>query len=190
MITEKEGQILVRLARQVIAEHLNVAVGTPLDMNVLAAPAFQARRGVFVTLHKEGSLRGCIGSLAATETILEEVRRQALNAAFHDHRFAPVAAQEVQQLKISVSILTEPQPLGFSDCAELIKLLRPNVDGVILRARFGAGATFLPQVWEQLPSPELFLSHLCRKAGLPDNAWRTEPIEIQTYQVQYFEESR
>ena len=84
-------------------------------------------------------------------------------------------------------MLTEPQSLFYDGADDLIAKLRPNVDGVILRKGY-ASATFLPQVWEQLPKPEAFLTHLCLKAGLSADAWRKSQLEVQTYQVQYFEE--
>lgn len=189
MLTKEQGQILIRLARQAIAEHLRLTVSNPVLPEDLADPDFQSRQGVFVTLNKRGSLRGCIGSLSGVESILEGVRRHAVNAAFHDSRFSPVEAHEVAELQIDISVLTDPEPLAYSDGDDLIRRLRPQVDGVIIRAAGGAGATFLPQVWEQLPDPRLFLGHLCRKAGLADTYWQSGRLEVETYQVQHFEES-
>jgi AmmeMemoRadiSam system protein A len=88
---------------------------------------------------------------------------------------------------IEISILTEPQPFDYSDAKDLVKRLRPRVDGVIL-ARKGASATFLPQVWQQLPEAETFLTHLCLKAGLPARSWQVGDLEVSTYQVQSFDE--
>ncbi len=189
MLSEKQGSILLRLARQTIAEHLHLPVETPVREAELADPDLQAKRGVFVTLNKHGALRGCIGSLVGQESIINGVRRHALNAAFHDARFPPVTADEVPDLRIDISILSEPRPLAYSDGDDLLKKLQPQVDGVILRAPGGAGATFLPQVWEKLPDPQFFLSHLCLKAGLPQTAWQSGQLEIDTYQVQHFEET-
>ena len=106
---------------------------------------------------------------------------------FRDPRFARLNNQEFDKIDIEVSILTDPHPLEYRDSKDLISKLRPQVDGVILR-KGSASATFLPQVWEQLPRPEKFLSQLCRKAGLPANEWQKGKLEILTYQVQYFEE--
>ncbi|HHL34300.1 MAG TPA: AmmeMemoRadiSam system protein A [Desulfobulbaceae bacterium] len=188
MLNEKQGNILLRLARQTIAKHLNLPVSEPVEEVELADPGLQAKRGVFVTLNKHGALRGCIGSLVGQESIIDGVRRHALNAAFHDSRFPPVTADEVPSLRIDVSVLSEPRPLEYRDDQDLVRKLRPHVDGVILRAPGGAGATFLPQVWDQLPDPQLFLSRLCLKAGLPQMAWQSGQLEIDTYQVQHFEE--
>ncbi|MBU0988264.1 MAG: AmmeMemoRadiSam system protein A [Proteobacteria bacterium] len=181
-----QGQTLIKLARQTIAERLGLKP-VKLDPDSLGDTHFQARRGTFVTLTINGQLRGCIGSLAATESLLEGVRHNAINAAFHDPRFPELSAAELAKTDIEVSILTEPQPLAYKDKSDLLAKLRPGVDGVILR-QGSASATFLPQVWEQLPQPEKFLSHLCLKAGLPSDTWQKGRLEILTYQVQYFEE--
>jgi AmmeMemoRadiSam system protein A len=149
--------------------------------------SFQSHCGTFVTLKIQGQLRGCIGNLTSTESIIDGVKRNAINAAFHDPRFAPLSNQELEQTKIEVSVLTEPEPLTFHDGEDLLKKLRVNVDGVIIR-KGRASATFLPQVWEQLPRPEDFLSHLCLKAGLSSDAWKSSELDVMTYQVQYFEE--
>lgn len=190
MLTQQQGQILIRLARQQIEERLGGTVSQPVTAEELEAPAFFEKRGVFVTLHKKNNLRGCIGSLAAVEGLADGIKRNALNAAFQDYRFDPLTAEELADLHIEVSILTEPQPLNYATADQLVRLLRPMVDGVILQGPGGASATFLPQVWQQLPMVEQFLGHLCRKAGLADGAWRSGTLQISTYQVQSFEESR
>lgn len=188
MLNEAHGKTLIRLARETIEQQLGLRGSAPIKAELLADPVLQARQGVFVTLHKHGQLRGCIGSLTGTESIVDGVRRHAVNAAFHDHRFSPVTADQMRDLTIDISVLTEPEPLIYEDCADLVAKLRPGTDGVILRDSAWASATFLPQVWEQLPTAELFLCHLCRKAGLPDTAWQKKHLAIQTYQVQYFKE--
>ena len=159
------------------------------DANASQPPneRFQSHHGTFVTLKIKGQLRGCIGNLTPRETVWEGVKSNAINAAFHDPRFPPLTAKEFDQTEIEVSILSEPRPLEFRDGADLIQKLRAHVDGVIIRKGY-ASATFLPQVWEQLPRPEEFLSHLCMKAGLPSDAWKDPQLEVLTYQVQYFEE--
>jgi AMMECR1 domain-containing protein len=91
---------------------------------------------------------------------------------------------------VEVSVLTDPEPLRYESADDLLRLLRPGTDGVILKGVKGESATFLPQVWQQLPAVEQFLGHLCRKAGLADGVWRSGGLQILTYQVQSFEESR
>ena len=149
----------------------------------------QASCGTFVTLKINNQLRGCIGNLTATEPLPDSVRKNAINAAFHDYRFSPLTSEELDRVEVEVSVLTEPQSLEYTDGKDLISKLRVNVDGVIIR-KGSASATFLPQVWEQLPRPEDFLNHLCQKAGLSPNAWQATPLKVSTYQVQYFEETK
>jgi AmmeMemoRadiSam system protein B/AmmeMemoRadiSam system protein A len=191
-LSEKQGQVLVKLARQTIMEKLGCEVPETEAESVesaLADECYQSHCGTFVTLKIDGQLRGCIGNLTATEPLSEGVRQNAINAAFHDPRFSPLTEKELDQIDIEVSILTEPQSLGYSDSTDLLSKLRVNVDGLIVRKGYSS-ATFLPQVWEQLPNPEDFLAHLCMKAGLPSDAWRDTKLEVLTYQVQYFEEHK
>ncbi len=186
--TEEQGRYLLKLARFTIMGHLNLPL-PPAEEEELAArltdPAFEVKRGVFVTLTIGGALRGCIGSLAAYESVRQGVQRHAVNAAFNDQRFPPLTVPEFAKVDIEISILTEPRPLRFSNLDELLDRLRPGIDGVILR-RGAATATFLPQVWEQLPKVDEFMRHLCLKAGLAPEAWRQPGCAIETYQVKYF----
>lgn len=188
MLSEQHGKTLITLARQTIEQQLGLRQSPAVNARLLADPLLQAQQAVFVTLNKRGQLRGCIGSLTGVESIVDGVRRHAINAAFHDHRFPPVTADEVQDLAIDISVLSEPVALAYRDSADLAGKLRPGVDGVILRDAAGASATFLPQVWEQLPAVEAFLGHLCRKAGLAPTAWQRQHLAILTYQVQYFKD--
>jgi AmmeMemoRadiSam system protein A len=188
--TEEQGQLLINLARNAILNELaGKTTNTIADTSI---PAFQNERfqehcGTFVTLKIKGQLRGCIGNLTPEGSVLEGIKRNAVNAAFHDPRFSSISAAELDRTQIEVSILTEPLPLAYQDSQDLIQKLRPHVDGVIIR-KGHTSATFLPQVWEQLPRPENFLNHLCMKAGLPADAWKYSKLEVLTYQVQYFEE--
>lgn len=190
-LTEEQGAILLKLARRTLEEQL----GNPPDRResealaaTLQGPCFQENRGTFVCLKLDGQLRGCIGSLVDDGSIAEGVRRNAVNAAFQDPRFLPLSASELERVRIEVSVLTAPRLLEYRDGAELKAKLRPHVDGVIVR-RGLASATFLPQVWEQLPQPAAFLEHLCRKAGLPPDAWQDSPLTVLTYEVQAFSEN-
>ena len=187
-LNNHQGQVLLKIARRAIADRLGIA-SVDADPNVERDLAFQDQRGTFVTLTIGGQLRGCIGSLAATDSILTGVKQNAVNAAFNDPRFPALKADEFEKIDLEVSILTEPQPLAYENSSDLLKKLRVNVDGVILR-KGKRSATFLPQVWNQLPQPEQFLSHLCMKAGLSADAWKKKQIDILTYQVQYFEEEK
>ena len=185
-LTEEEGRQLVEVARKTIQEALfnPKNKGEP---DTVSFPKFQERRGTFVTLTLNGALRGCIGHILPQESLIEGVRINAINAAFRDPRFRPLGQNEFEKIKVEVSILTEPKPLPYTDANDLLAKLRPGTDGVIIRKGYHQ-ATFLPQVWEQLPNKKDFLSHLCLKAGLDRDAWAHEKLEVHAYQVQAFEE--
>ena len=173
------GAALMARARNAIAG----ALGMPL----LAEPAhaaLEAKGATFVTLHRKGELRGCVGTLEASRVLDEDVRIHALQAAFHDTRFPPLQAHELDDLKIEVSLLEPAQPLTVRSEAEACAALRPGLDGVILQWR-GRRATFLPQVWEQLPEPGEFLAALKRKAGLSADFWAPD-VQLSRYQVRKF----
>jgi AmmeMemoRadiSam system protein A len=185
-LTEEEGKYLLFVARKTIQEALferNAKEPSPS----FESPKYLERRGTFVTLTIEGALRGCIGHIIPQESLIEGVRINAVNAALHDPRFRPLSRNEFPKIRIEVSILTEPEALSFSDANDLSMKLRPGIDGVIIKKSFHQ-ATFLPQVWEQLPDKNSFLSHLCMKAGLDGDAWKKERIDVYIYQVQAFEE--
>jgi len=187
---KEQGRILLKLARRTICKKLGLKIDADEDRTLsqaLTDEAFSVRSGVFVTLHIGGRLRGCIGSLTGTETVRDGVKNNAISSAFHDSRFSPLTAEEYDKIDIEISILSKPQPLAYSDSNDLLGRLRPQVDGVIIR-KIPNGATFLPQVWEQLPRPEDFLTRLCMKAGLAGDIWLREKLEVETYQVQHFSE--
>jgi len=189
-LTQKQGQALVTLARHAIQERITRS--KELDdsvITILQDKRLQETQGVFVTLNMDGQLRGCIGTLTATESIVDGVTRNALNAALHDHRFTPVLPEEIDSIDIEVSVLTAPVPVEYTDGVDLLSKLRPGVDGVIIR-QGAARATFLPQVWDQLSGPEEFLTHLCLKAGLAGEAWQISKVDVLIYQVQHFEEKK
>lgn len=185
-ITPEQGAVLLRLARESINNRLGEGAATEPEKT----EGFDRDGATFVTLKIHDKLRGCIGNIEPSGwNLWESVKRNAVNAAFYDSRFTPLTREELDQVHIDISILTEPAPLDYSDSNDLMAKLSPGKDGVILRHR-GRGATFLPQVWEQLPTIELFLGHLCRKAGLADDCWLTEHPEIELYRVQSFGEKR
>lgn len=184
----EDRTLLLDLARNTILNALNGMSQDPIDMHDLP-PHLQKPGAAFVTLHtRSGSLRGCIGSLQARRPLVEDVRNNALAAAFEDPRFSAVQVRELPGIIIEISILSSPQPLAYADAEDLLHKLRPHIDGVVLE-RGWHRATFLPQVWEQLPSPIDFLTNLSYKAGLPADAWRDAGVKISTYQVEEFTES-
>lgn len=191
-LSQKQGQVLVKLARKTIMDKLGLKIASDKARQLsdaLTDNRFKENCGTFVTLKIDGRLRGCIGSLNSNESIRTGIRRNALNSAFRDPRFPPLTVDEFEHVDIEISILTKPKPLEYTDYSNLLAQLRVNIDGVIIRkGRYSA--TFLPQVWKQLPEPDIFLSHLCTKAGLSANSWKNTKLEVLTYQVQYFEEKK
>jgi len=161
MASDALGRELLTLARSAIAAKFGAAPAPVPD-----DPALQQPGATFVTLTQAGALRGCIGSLEAYRPLAEDVCENARAAAFRDPRFAPLAADELARTRVEVSLLTPATPLACSGEDDLLARLVPGRDGLILTFA-GRRATFLPQVWEQLPEPQRFLAHLKQKAGLP-----------------------
>jgi AmmeMemoRadiSam system protein B/AmmeMemoRadiSam system protein A len=182
----RDRAFLLRLARQTI-ERVTRGDGLPGITPTEVPPACREQRACFVTLHLGGRLRGCIGNLNASQPLHRDVMRNARDAALRDARFPPVAPEEVSQLRLEISVLTEPQALAFESPADLLQKLCPLRDGVVLQLG-GRRATFLPQVWEQLPDPAEFLSHLARKAGAGPGDWQSREARILTYSVEHFAE--
>jgi uncharacterized protein len=185
-LSDNEKDFLLTLARQTIVKAVN---HQPLPMwNDADLSEVLLHNGAsFVTLTMEGELRGCIGTLEAYQNLVEDVRDHARQAALEDYRFPPVTKAEIPQLHIEISRLTPSAPLKYQNPGDLPGLLKPNVDGVILKDGFRR-ATFLPQVWQQLPEPEDFLSHLCTKMGTSAELWRRKVLEVAIYHVEEFEE--
>lgn len=185
-LTIEHRHFLLSLARDTIQKYL--AHGTVYKVETSALPEeFLEDGAVFVTLTKAGNLRGCIGSLQAFQPLYQDVQERAIQAATEDQRFPPVKASELPAITIEISILSAPQPLEYDNPADLPTKLRPGIDGVILQDGMRR-ATFLPQVWQQLPQPEEFLAHLCNKMGAPANLWKTKFLDVQIYQVEEFKE--
>jgi len=180
----RDKKALLRLARSAIEAKLvkDVKVERPKPSLIL-----KENRGCFVTLHKYGQLRGCIGTIEPICPLAECVEKNAQNAAFRDPRFPCLGAEELPEIDIEVSILSVPERLRFRDGDDLKRQLRPNVHGVIL-SRGMHRSTFLPQVWKQLPDKEQFLEHLCLKGGMPANAWKDPATSVEVYQAEVFGE--
>lgn len=181
-LSTESGACLPTIARAAIAS----ALGQSMQFVDASFPWPREPAASFVTLTLGGQLRGCIGTLQPHRSLLEDVRANAVAAALHDPRFAPLAAHELDALRIEVSVLAPPESVRASSEADLVALLRPGIDGVIVQ--YGAHrSTFLPQVWTQLPHPSDFLAHLKQKAGLPANFWH-EAMHWQRYTVQKWSE--
>jgi AmmeMemoRadiSam system protein B/AmmeMemoRadiSam system protein A len=182
-LVEAHGPALVRLAAAGL-EHGVCHGGPPGPLDLPASPpALCAPGAAFVTLtHRlTDRLRGCIGSVEAHRPLAQDVHGHGYDAGFRDSRFPPVAERELPDLRVSVSVLTPSVPLPFADRDDLLSKMRPGVDGLILEDR-GRRGLFLPQVWEQVPAPETFLSHLLRKAGLPETYW-SGTVRVQRFET-------
>ena len=182
-LTEKDKAFLIRLARSAIEAALDAGQKEAIPDDV--SPALLKKGGCFVTLHKKGALRGCIGTIEPVQSLVKSVEENAVNAAFKDPRFSSLNSEELSDIDLEVSVLSVPQKLIFKDPEDLKRQLKPGIHGVIL-SRGWQRSTFLPQVWDQLPDPELFLRHLCEKAGLHGDCWQDPKIEIEVYEASYF----
>ena len=184
-LTPQEKAILLRLARESIRYGLES--GKPLMLDISSLPeSLQQTRASFVTLHKHGQLRGCIGSIIPTRPLALDVSHNAFAAAFEDPRFPPVQASELNDLDIEISNLSMPEPIEFSSEEDLLEKIRPGIDGLILKEGPYSG-TFLPSVWEQIPDKREFLRQLKRKAGLPADYW-SPTIRVFRYTTDSFSE--
>lgn len=181
----EQRQALLAVARHSII--LGLGEGRPLRVNLEDfAAVLRAQRAAFVTLQEFGQLRGCIGHLEARQPLVKDVAENAFAAAFRDPRFPPVTARELERLHIEISVLTPATPLIFGSEQELVALIEPGRDGLILEEGLARG-TFLPSVWESLPNPVDFLRQLKRKAGLPENYW-SDRLRISRYRTESFGE--
>jgi AmmeMemoRadiSam system protein A len=184
-LTETEKKALLKLARSVIISRLEKAENAERPES--SSPLLQEKRGCFVTLHKRGLLRGCIGTIEPVNPLIEAVAENAVNAAFKDPRFPPLSEEELPSVDIEISVLTVPEVLEYSDGEDLKSKLKPGVHGVILSKGWHR-STFLPQVWDQLRDTDDFLNHLCRKAGMDGDCWKRGDVVVKTYQAEYFSE--
>ncbi|UJP06387.1 MAG: AmmeMemoRadiSam system protein A [Nitrosomonas sp.] len=182
--SNEQGKILLQIARAAIADVLCAPYRRPA---VSAAEDWLSKPGAtFVTLTEESELRGCIGSLQAYRPLADDVMRNAVSAAFRDPRFMPLTESELSGVCIEVSLLSELQPLGFSDETEALAQLRPHVDGIVFE--YGDyRSTLLPQVWKSFSQPRQFLAQLKLKARLPENFW-DEEVKLSRYTLSKWRE--
>lgn len=185
-LTDEEKKTLLRLARTTLERGLRRQELPSLDP-VSLTPHLKDPGASFITLTVNGELRGCIGALEAYQPLAQDVREHALAAALEDPRFPPVTPDELGRIEIEISRLTQPKPLDYEDADDLLRRLRPGVDGVILRDG-SRRATFLPQVWDKILDKAEFLDHLCAKMGSAPDTWRRKHLEVLIYQVQEFHE--
>jgi len=183
--SKDEKNFLLNLARKSIEYFLEKREVIHVDAGKIKEKLKEKKR-VFVTLEKHGMLRGCIGSFAA-EPLYAAVIKNAIAAAFYDPRFYPLQPDELKDVEIEISILSEPEKIEYKNAEELLKQIKSGKDGLIVK-QGSRSATFLPQVWEKLPAKELFLSELCLKAGLDKNEWKKGKLEVFKYNVVCFKE--
>jgi len=184
-LSPRDKEALLRLARSAIRARL--VEGATVERPELSAPTMLEERGCFVTLHKDGQLRGCIGAIEPVSPLMECIGENAMNAAFRDPRFPALTEEELSEIDIEVSVLTVPKLLVFENGEDLKRQLKPLVHGVIL-SRGSKRSTFLPQVWKQLPDKEAFLKNLCLKGGMSSTAWQDGKTEVKVYEAEVFGE--
>ncbi len=187
--SDADKEFLLQLARNTLTGYLKDGSILKIDEKQVSE-SIRANGACFVTLVKKGTgLRGCIGTFERSLPLYRNVIDRAISAAVHDPRFSKVGYDELKEIKIEISVLTDPEKILFHSPDELLSKLRPEKDGVILKTKYGS-STFLPQVWQQLPDKEQFLAYLCRKQGAPETAWKDsyKEIEVQTYQAISFGE--
>jgi len=180
-MSNEQGIILLPIARAAISRALNITRTADETVPWLSEPG-----ACFVTLTQQGNLRGCIGSLQAYRSLLDDVKSNAISAALRDPRFAPLTAAEINITRIEISCLSPSEAMSFHDEADALAQLRPNVDGIVFQCGHNS-STFLPQVWEQLPQPQTFMEHLKHKAGLAVDFWSPE-VKLLRYRVEKWQE--
>jgi uncharacterized protein len=188
LLTSEEKRFLLNLAREAMTDAVTGKRKKEIDPGQV--PENVKQKGAsFVTLTIAGDLRGCIGTLEAFQPLYRDVQDHAVQAALEDYRFPPVSPDELPLVSIEISHLTAPVPFPYTKPLDLPGLLHPHVDGVILKDGYRR-ATFLPQVWEQLPDAPMFLSHLCQKMGAAPDLWRQKILDVAIYHVEEFRESQ
>jgi len=179
--------MMLSLARESILHGLDT--GSPLKVSPKDyPPALQADRACFVTLTQADALRGCIGHLEPVQPLVTDVAENAYAAAFRDPRFPSLQRDELDEIRIEISVLGEPGAIAFSSEEDLVAQIRPGMDGLILEAPTGHRGTFLPTVWDSLPERQDFLTHLKLKAGLPPDYW-DDGVKVSRYTTEAFEEA-
>jgi len=175
------GEVLIDIARGAIAREL----GREYRAQAVA-PWLDEPGATFITLMQSNQLRGCIGSLRAHRPLIDDVKANAIAAAFRDPRFPPLRVEELEKTDVEISLLSALEPLDATDEEHALAQLKPGVDGIVFLYGHHQ-STFLPQVWEQFSEPREFLSHLKYKAGLPPDFWDAQ-VKLQRYTVSKWRE--
>jgi len=176
------GPVLLLIARAAIARELGRTHPAHEDAEWLQDPG-----ACFITLKQGENLRGCIGTLRAHRPLLEDVKANAVSAAFRDPRFSPLSPDELDSTRLEISLLSSLESLAFENEHHALSQLRPGTDGIVFEYGYHQ-STFLPQVWEELPDPMEFMASLKHKAGLPPDFWDAE-VKLARYTVSKWKEN-
>lgn len=187
-LDKRESAYLLGVARTTVQGYLERGQRPEIRPQDVPSARMVEERACFVTIYRDGRLRGCIGSLEAQRPLVLDVIENALSSAFEDPRFQPVCKDELPDLRFSISVLGEPRMVVPDGPGDLLEKLVPGRHGLIIQK--GANrATFLPAVWEVFDEREEFLSHLCLKAGLRPDEWKeTASMKFHFYEAQEFGE--
>ena len=180
--------VVIDLAKAAILVALDQPDNFDLEQALQNYPSLKENGAAFVTINigPQEQLRGCIGSLHAYRPLYEDIISNAQAAGLHDPRFQPLTSEELAHITLEVSVLSEPEVLDYEDIEDLKSKIVPFQDGIVLKHQ-GRQATYLPQVWEQLPDFNDFFSSLCLKAGLNRECLLHHP-QISTYTVKKYQE--
>jgi len=187
MLNDDQKKEMLSLARAAIKSYLETGKAPRITAKQVT-PYLKKPAGVFVTITMDKRLRGCIGHLTAIMPLYKDIIENAINAAFKDPRFMPLQDNELSSIRLEISVLGKPKKISYTDTTDLLSKITPLRDGVTLSKGLYK-ATYLPQVWEELSDKEGFMCSLCIKAGLDPYAWKNEKLDIETYQVEKFEEA-
>jgi len=185
-LSDEDKKFMLDLARKAIVHYFKTGMVLEVPPSEITSPILVENGACFVTLHIGEHLRGCIGTLEANRPLFSDCVNNALASAFEDTRFSPLEPPELENVKISISVLTKPAKFDGSG-EELFKAIEPGKNGLIIQKGV-ARATFLPSVWEQLPEKEKFLNQLCLKAGMGPDSWKDEGVEFFLYEAIEFSE--
>lgn len=185
-LTSKEKEFLLKLSRQTLEEYFVAGKKLEVDEKKVAKN-LRERRATFITLFKNGELRGCIGQILPKFPLYKDVINNTLSAAFSDTRFPQLKYEELKNLRIEISVLTLPKRIIYEDTEDLLKKIKVGEYGIIFQSGF-TQATFLPDVWRDLPKIEDFLTNLSLKTGLSPDAWKNPDCEFFYYRTESFQE--
>jgi AmmeMemoRadiSam system protein A len=178
-LNEKEKKECVALARKAISHFLERGKLLDADRKGVSEK-LREKKASFVTLTKNGVLRGCVGHLEARKPLYKDIIESAVSAAFRDDRFPQLEKSELGEIRIGVSVLTDPIEINFESPEELLEKIEAGKDGLIIQKGYRS-ATFLPSVWDEIKTKEAFLGHLCLKAGLSVDEWKKPGMKVQKY---------